>query len=377
MTMGALLASEEGAFPELRRGSVVAGTVVRIDADEVLVDIGLKSEGIIPNRELGNPAADLGHPLQVGDRILAYVLQPETPEGHAVLSYRRAGTERLWHRVTELLQSGEVLEAPVVDRNRGGLVVEVAGLRGFVPISQLESLHRTGEAEEDLQELDRQLQALVGTRIQVKVIEVDRRRSRLILSERLALRDQRSHRRDVLLQELEPGQVRRGRVSNLASFGAFIDLGGVDGLVHVSELSWGRVRHPSELLTPGQEVEVYVLAVDPETRKIALSLKRTQPDPWEAIEQRYEVGQLLSGEVVKHTSFGVFVRVEEGVEGLVHNTEIGPADRQRLQEGQVLPFRVINIDQGRRRLRLTPAFEEREALDQQRQEASGPSQEPA
>lgn len=361
MTMAELLEAEEEHAAPLRRGAAVEGTVVRIDPEEVLVDVGLKSEGLIPARELGNPEAELGRPLQVGDRIVVVVLQPETPEGQVILSYRRAGIERLWRLAQDSLESSQVVEAPVVDANRGGAIVEIGPpphLRGFIPVSQLTSLRRPHAGEEDAEAVEQQLRELVGQRLQVKVIEVDRRRNRLIASERLAERELRVQRRETLLQEIQPGEIRHGRVSNLASFGAFVDLGGADGLVHVSELSWGRVNHPSEVVEQGQEIDVYVLSVDRERGKIGLSLKRVQPDPWETIEQRYEPGELVYGTIVRQAPFGVFVQIEDGVEGLAHSSEIPPEVRRHLKEGLRSPFRILSIDVDRRRLRLTPAPDE-------------------
>ncbi|MBI3970349.1 MAG: S1 RNA-binding domain-containing protein [Chloroflexi bacterium] len=354
MSMEELLESEEAVVREVRRGAVVEGTVVSINQDSVLVDIGLKSEGAISTRELPAIEEDLGRPPEVGDKLLVYVVAPETADGNALLSYRRASTERFWRRAQEQVQTGEVVEAKVVDVNRGGVVVDF-GMRAFVPISQLVSIQRAGDTEEDQEQLMEQLRSLVGQTLKLKVIEADRRRNRLILSERQASRELRSQRRETLLQELEPGQIRRGRVSNIASFGAFVDLGGADGLVHISELAWTRVKHPSEVVKPGQEVEVFVISVDPETKKIALSLRRAQEDPWMRIEERHPLGAAVAGEVIKQAQFGVFVRLDDGIEGLVHNSEIAPQDRRELQEGRRLPFRVISIDVDRRRLRLAPA----------------------
>jgi small subunit ribosomal protein S1 len=359
--MQELLEAEEGAVREVRRGTAVEGTVVRIDQDEVLVDIGLKSEGVIPGREMSDIVEELGRRPHVGDQLLVYVVTTETPEGHALLSFRRAANERFWRRAQQQVQSGEVVEAKVLEVNRGGVVVDY-GTRAFVPISQLVSVQRVGETDEEQEQVAQQLRGLVGQTLKLKVIEADRRRNRLILSERQANRELRSQRRDTLLQELEPNQLRRGRVSNIASFGAFVDLGGADGLVHISELSWSRVKHPSEVVKPGQEVDVFVISVDRETKKIALSLRRAQEDPWLTIQERYPLGSLVRGAVVKQAQFGVFVRVEDGVEGLVHNSEIAPADRRLLQEGRTLPFRVLSIDLDRRRLRLSP---EPDALPEQ------------
>jgi small subunit ribosomal protein S1 len=352
-SMSELLAEPDATMRTLRRGDFVEGTVVQVTPNEVLVDIGMKSEGIIPLRELQTPEGI--EELHVGDRIIAYVLQPEDQEGHAILSLRRAGQERAWRRLEEIARRGEVIEAKVIDYNKGGVVVDV-GLRGFVPLSQIVSLRRTSETE-TTEELAARLKELVGRTLSLKVVEIDRKRNRLILSERNALRDLRARQREELFEELEPGQIRRGRVSNLASFGAFVDLGGVDGLIHVSELSWSRVNHPSEVVQVGDEVDVYVMSVDRETKKIALSLKRARPDPWSTIDQRYEVGQELVGTVTQIKPFGVFVRLEDGIEGLVHTTELEGVSKNALREGQLLRVRVLSIDPERRRLSLALADE--------------------
>jgi small subunit ribosomal protein S1 len=354
LSMQQLLEAEDAAVRDVKRGSVVEGTIVHVDPDEVLVDVGLKSEGVIPGREVSFMEQELGRRPRAGDKALVYVLATETAEGHPLLSYRRAETERFWRRAQDQVQSGEVVEARVLEVNRGGVVVDF-GNRAFVPISQLVSVQRVGETEEEQEQLVEQLRGLVGQKLRLKVIEADRKRNRLILSERQANREMRSQRRDTLIQELEPGQIRRGRVSNIASFGVFVDLGGADGLVHISELSWSRVKHPSEVVKPGQEVDVFVIAVDRDTKKIQLSLRRAQEDPWLTIDDRYPLNTIIRGEVIKQAQFGVFVKVEDGVEGLVHNSEIAPSDRRLLQEGNSLPFRVISIDLDRRRLRLSPA----------------------
>jgi len=354
MSMQELLAAEDATVRDVKRGSVVEGSIVHVDPDEILVDVGLKSEGVVPGREIADIEQELGRRPRVGDKVLVYVLATESTEGNPVLSFRRAGSERFWRRAQEQVQTGEVVEARVLEVNRGGVVVDF-GNRAFVPISQLVSVQRVGETEEEQEQMVEQLKGLVGQRLKLKVIEADRKRNRLILSERQANRELRSQRRDTLLHELEAGQVRRGRVSNIASFGVFVDLGGADGLVHISELSWSRVKHPSEVVKPGQEVDVFVIGIDRDTKKIQLSLRRAQEDPWLTIEDRYPLNSLVEGEVIKQAQFGVFVKIEDGVEGLVHNSEIAPSDRRLLQEGRVLPFRVISVDLDRRRLRLSPA----------------------
>jgi small subunit ribosomal protein S1 len=340
----------------IKRGDVVEGEIVRIDQDEILVDIGLKSEGVLSTREL--PASGYGsfEELHVNDKVLVYVLQPETSEGHAVLSLKRASIERQWRIAEEQYKSGELLKARVIDYNKGGLIVDVSGIRGFVPISQILNLKREEVAAGgENQETAAKLQSMKDKELQLKIIEINRARNRLILSERLAVQEWRQRRREELLDELKPGEVRRGVVSNLANFGAFIDLGGADGLVHISQLAWSRVNHPSEVLHVGQEVEVQVLSVDKDKKKIALSIKRAEVDPWTTVDQRYAVGQLVTGTVTKIAPFGAFARIEDGVEGLIHLSELpaGTDPKSVLYEGAQLQLRVLRIDAERRRLGLS------------------------
>jgi len=340
----------------IKRGDVVEGEIVRIDQDEILVDIGLKSEGVLSTREL--PASGYGsfEELHVNDKVLVYVLQPETSEGHAVLSLKRASIERQWRIAEDQYKSGELLKARVIDFNKGGLIVDVSGIRGFVPISQILNLKREEVAAGgENQETAAKLQSMKDKELQLKIIEINRARNRLILSERLAVQEWRQRRREELLDELKPGEVRRGVVSNLANFGAFIDLGGADGLVHISQLAWSRVNHPSEVLHIGQEVEVQVLSVDKDKKKIALSIKRAEVDPWTTVDQRYTVGQLVTGTVTKIAPFGAFARIEDGVEGLIHLSELpaGTDPKSVLFEGAQLELRVLRIDAERRRLGLS------------------------
>src|SRR5690348_6141003 len=348
----------ESASPiNIKRGDVVEGVIVRIDQDEILVDIGLKSEGVLSTKEL--PASGYGsfNELHLNDRVLVYVIQPETPEGHAVLSLKRANTERQWRIAEEQYKNEELLKAKVIDFNKGGLIVDVNGIRGFVPISQILNLKREEVASGgESQETAAKLQSMKDKELQLKIIEINRARNRLILSERLAAQEWRQKRREELLDELKPGEVRHGVVSNLANFGAFVDLGGADGLVHISQLAWSRVNHPSEVLKVGQEVEVQVLSVDKEKKKIALSIKRAEVDPWTTVESRYTVGQLVKGTITKIAPFGAFARIEDGVEGLIHLSEMptGTQDpKTALQEGQEVTVRIVRIEPDRRRLGLS------------------------
>src|SRR5256886_3517002 len=353
--MAALLAQSSSPI-SIKRGDVVEGVIVRIDQDEILVDIGLKSEGVLSTKEL--PATGYGsfNELHMNDKVLVYVIQPETQDGHALLSLKRANAERQWRIAEEQYKNGELLKARVIDYNKGGLIVDVAGIRGFVPISRILNLKREEVASggENL-ETAAKLQSMKDKELQLKIIEINRARNRLILSERLAVQEWRQRRREELLDELKPGAVRKGIVSNLANFRAFVDLGGADGLVHISQLAWSRVNHPSEVLHVGQEVEVQVLSVDKEKKKIALSIKRAEVDPWTTVEQRYTPGQVVTGVITKIAPFGAFARIEDGIEGLIHLSELTPGVdlKQILHEGTPLQLRILRIDPERRRLGLS------------------------
>jgi small subunit ribosomal protein S1 len=353
--MAALL--EQSVSPiNIKRGDVVEGVIVRIDQDEILVDIGLKSEGVLSTKEL--PASGYGSfgELHIDDKVLVYVIQPETQDGHALLSLKRANAERQWRIAEEQYKNGELLKARVIDYNKGGLIVDVAGIRGFVPISQILNLKREEVASGgENQETAAKLQSMKDKELQLKIIEINRARNRLILSERLAVQEWRQRRREELLDELKPGEVRQGVVSNLANFGAFVDLGGADGLVHISQLAWSRVNHPSEVLHVGQNVEVQVLSVDKDKKKIALSIKRAEVDPWTTVEQRYTPGQVVTGVITKIAPFGAFARIEDGIEGLIHLSELTPGmdPKQTLHEGVPLQLRILRIDAERRRLGLS------------------------
>src|SRR2546430_3963804 len=353
--MAALLAQSSSPI-SIKRGDVVEGVIVRIDQDEILVDIGLKSEGVLSTKEL--PATGYGsfNELHINDKVLVYVIQPETQDGHALLSLKRANAERQWRIAEEQYKNNELLKAKVIDFNKGGLIVDVAGIRGFVPISQILNLKREEVASGgENQETAAKLQGMKEKELQLKIIEINRSRNRLIRSERLAAQDWRQRRRDELLNELKAGEVRHGVVSNLANFGAYVDLGGADGLVHISQLAWSRVNHPIEVLKVGQEVEVQVLSVDKEKKKIALSIKRAEVDPWTTVEQRYKVGQVVTGTITKIAPFGAFARIEDGIEGLIHLSELTPGmdPKANLHEGQQLQLRILRIDADRRRLGLS------------------------
>jgi len=371
--MGALLAASDNPIT-IKRGDVVEGVIVRIDQDEILVDIGLKSEGVLSTRELPSSGYGSFNELHLNDKVLVYVSQPETAEKPAVLSLKRAHTERQWRIAEEQYKNGELLKARVIDYNKGGLIVDVSGIRGFVPISQILNLKREEVASGgESQETAAKLQSMKDKELQLKIIEINRARNRLILSERLAVQEWRQRRREELLDELKPGEVRRGVVSNLANFGAFVDLGGADGLVHISQLAWSRVNHPSEVLHVGQEVEVQVLSVDKDKKKIALSIKRAEVDPWTTVEQRYTPGQVVTGTITKIAPFGAFARIEDGIEGLIHLSELTPGmdPKTSLHEGVQLQLRILRIDADRRRLGLS--LRQADELDVKETPAEGPS----
>lgn len=324
-----------------------------VGPDRVVLDLGLKRDGIVSAADLQRLGQETIASIQVGDKVPAFILKPENRDGNIPVSLYRARREQDWLEVQELLASGEVWEGEVTGYNRGGLVVPFGKLRGFVPASQIDRFPRRLESEEK----QRRLAALIGQRLPLKVIEVDRRRRRLILSERAGRRAWRRKQRQRLLNELCEGDVVRGTVSALRSFGAFVDLGGADGLAHISELSWGRIRHPREVVQVGDEVDVYVLRLDHERNRIGLSLKRLQPDPWTLVDEKYEVGQLVEGVVTNVVQFGAFIKIEPGLEGLLHVSEfadIAPRDpRDLIKRGDCLLVRIIRIQSWRRRIGLS------------------------
>jgi small subunit ribosomal protein S1 len=339
-------------YKSLKYGDVMDGVIMHLDREEILVDIGSKSEGIVPSREYSSLSTEERHALAVGDTILVFVVQPENPEGHAVVSIDRARQEKSWRRLQELHEANEVIEAEVTNYNKGGLLVNLDGVRGFVPASQVTEIRGGDEASKQAD-----MARLIGSSLPLKVIEINRHRNRLILSERQAVQERRDVMKERLIDELSEGEVRKGRVSSICDFGAFVDIGGADGLVHLSELSWSRVRHPSEVLRVGQEVDVYVLGINAQEKKIALSIKRTQAEPWSRVAAAYEVGQLVRGTVTQLANFGAFARIEDGIEGLIHVSELVDDrvshPKQVVSEGDDLLLRIIRIDPQRRRMGLS------------------------
>ena len=357
--MEELLAEQDSDIKSFKHGDVVEGTVVRIDKDEILVDIGAKSEGVVSNRELYGRNAESQPALAIGDTVLVYVLQPESQEGHVVLSLRRAGLERKWRSMQEQFESGVIIEAPVIDHNKGGLIVD-CGIRGFVPISQIVDFPRRPQNDQPrdaAQEIAEKLQPFVGRKLRLKILEVNRKANRLILSEKVALYEERREKRDELFSSLQVGQKVTGTVRSIAPFGVFVDLGGIDGLVHKSELSWNKVNNPESGYQVGDEVEAEVIDINHERGRISLSIRRLQPDPWHSTVADFKVGDVIDGTVTKLVNFGAFVRVRDGLEGLIHISELShqrvahPGDV--VHEGQTLKLKIISLDSERHRLGLS------------------------
>ena len=340
-----LLAAIDATIKHFNDGDIVEGIIVKVDRDEVLLDIGYKTEGVIPSRELSiKHDVDPSEVVSVGDAIEALVLQKEDKEGRLILSKKRAQYERAWGTIEKIKEEDGVVTGTVIEVVKGGLILDI-GLRGFLPASLVE-MRRV-----------RDLQPYVGKEIEAKIIELDKNRNNVVLSRRAWLEQTQSEVRTTFLKELTKGQVRSGVVSSIVNFGAFVDLGGVDGLVHVSELSWKHIDHPSEVVEVGQEVTVEVLDVDMERERVSLSLKATQEDPWQHFARTHAIGQVVPGKVTKLVPFGAFVRVDDGIEGLVHISEL--AERHVELPEQVVNVaddifvKVIDIDLERRRISLS------------------------
>jgi small subunit ribosomal protein S1 len=350
--MSALM-DEALTFRRLQPGDIVDGEIVSVTPTEVLVDVGAKSEGLVPSKELERLGREGLESLKVGQTIPVYVVRAEDRDGNLILSIRRAEEEGDWRQAQTLYEQGEALESQVAGFNKGGLIVRLGKLRGFVPASQLLGDHRGSDAQQPEQRWAR----LVGTSIHVRIIELNRKRKRLILSERAAQRQVRDAQKSDLLENLRAGEVRHGVVSSLADFGAFVNLGGADGLIHLSELSWNRAAKPRDVLKVGQEVDVYVLSVDREKKRIALSLKRLEPEPWATAESRYHIGQLVEGTITRLANFGAFALVNDELEGLIHISELSDSrinhPQEVVHEGEKHVMRVIRIDPKRRRMGLS------------------------
>lgn len=353
-SMESLLESESINVDLPQVGEIRKGMIASIGANQILVSIGAKSEGVIAGREIEQLTEEERTALQVGQEVDVYVIHPEDANGNVVLSFKRAQEQLSWGSVEKMISDETVVDSKVIGFNKGGLIVPVGGLRGFVPASQISALRRslaTGETPEQ------RWQKMVGDPISVRIIEVDRERRRLILSERATSNESRQSIKDRVINELEEGKVYTGRVTSLADFGAFVNINGADGLVHLSELSWDRVQHPKEMLEVGQEVKVKVINIDREKRRIGLSLRALQDDPWASRVEKFSVGQLVEGVITRLTKFGAFARLEGDIEGLIHISEISDHriehPREALKEGDVKTLRIIRIEPGQHRIGLS------------------------
>jgi small subunit ribosomal protein S1 len=342
---GELVPDYESTFPEINEGEVVHGTVVRVDKDEVLVDIGYKSEGVIPVAELSirrsvNPADEVA----LGDEIDALVLTKEDADGRLILSKKRARFELAWKNIERAAESGDPVDGRVIEVVKGGLILDL-GVRGFLPAS-LVDIRRVQDLDEFL-----------GQELRCKVIELNRSRNNVVLSRRAVLEEERKEQRQQILDKLQPGAVVEGQISNIVDFGAFVDLDGMDGLIHISELSWSHVNHPAEVLEIGQTVQVKVLDIDRDRQRISLGLKQTQNDPWQQVLDKYKEGDVVEGRVTKVVTFGAFVEILPGVEGLVHISELAAHHvenpREVVAQGQAVNVKIIEVDGERRRLSLS------------------------
>jgi small subunit ribosomal protein S1 len=342
---GQIVPNYDATLVPFDEGDVVTGRVVRIDKDEVLVDIGYKSEGVIPSNELSiRKSANPLDEVEMGEEVDALVLTKEDQDGRLILSKKRARFEKAWRRIEAAAESGEPVEGTVIEVVKGGLIIDL-GVRGFLPAS-LVDIRRVQNLEEFL-----------GQTIECKVIELNRSRNNVVLSRRAVLEEERKEVRQQILDRLQPGQIVEGAISNIVDFGAFVDLDGIDGLIHISELSWSHVNHPSEILSIGDVVPVKVLDIDRERQRISLGLKQTQEDPWQRVIDTYSLGDELEGRVTKVVSFGAFVEIMDGVEGLVHISELAQHHvenpREVVNQGDVIRIKILEIDSDRRRLSLS------------------------
>ncbi len=342
---GQIVPNYDATLVVFDEGDVVSGEVVRIDKDEVLVDIGYKSEGVIPQNELSiRKSVDASAEVELGEEVDALVLTKEDQDGRLILSRKRARFEKAWRRIEAAAESGEPVEGMVIEVVKGGLIIDL-GVRGFLPAS-LVDIRRVQNLDE-----------YMGQKIDCKVIELNRSRNNVVLSRRAVLEEERKEVRQQILDRLQPGQVVEGAISNIVDFGAFVDLDGIDGLIHISELSWSHVNHPSEILSIGDVVPVKVLDIDRDRQRISLGLKQTQEDPWQRVVDTYDVGDELTGRVTKVVSFGAFVEIVDGVEGLVHISELAQHHvenpREVVNQGDEIRVKVLEIDSERRRLSLS------------------------
>src|SRR5579871_3747429 len=366
---GEIVPNYDATMHPFQEGEVVTGHVVRIDHDEVLVDIGYKSEGVIPANELSiRKSVDPHDEVSLGEEVDALVLTKEDQDGRLIMSKKRARFEKAWRRIEAAAESGEPVEGTVIEVVKGGLIIDL-GVRGFLPAS-LVDIRRVPNLDE-----------YMGTQIECKVIELNRSRNNVVLSRRAVLEEERKEVRQQILDRLQPGLVVEGQISNIVDFGAFVDLDGIDGLIHISELSWSHVNHPSEVLSIGDTVKVKVLDIDRDRQRISLGLKQTQEDPWQRIVDTYNVGDELAGKVTKVVTFGAFVEILDGVEGLVHISELAPhhveSPREIVHPGDEIRVKILEIDSERRRLSLSAKRVEDQILPVSRPAGAEAYEEPA
>jgi small subunit ribosomal protein S1 len=360
---GNIVPNYDATFPGFGEGDVITGTVVRIDPDEVWVDVGYKSEGVIPQQELSiRRNADPYDEVELGEEVEVLVMIKEDDEGRLKVSRKQARYERAWKRIEAAQETGEPVEGTVIEVVKGGLIIDL-GVRGFLPAS-LVDIRRVPNLDEYLH-----------TIIECKVIELNRQRNNVVLSRRAVLEEERKEQRQAILDVLQPGVVVEGQISNIVDFGAFVDLNGIDGLIHISELSWTHVNHPTEVVSIGDTVQVKVLDIDRDRQRISLGLKQTQEDPWQRVVDTYNVGDELEGTVTKVVTFGAFVEIMEGVEGLVHISELAAhhveSPREVVHPGDDVKVKILEIDDDRRRLSLSVKRVEGQVLP--RREASADS----
>jgi small subunit ribosomal protein S1 len=352
--MASLLEKEGLGLDFPQAGEIRTGVVASISSNQILVSVGTKSEGIITGRELEAIPADELAALKVNQEIHVYVLNPEDNNGNLVLSYTRAREEVSWLQIEGMLGQKDAYHSKIIGYNKGGLIVPVEGLRGFVPASQISLSRRAGMSGETPES---RWSRMVGEDIDVCVIEVDRERRRLILSERAASTETRETLKERVIEDLKEGEVRNGRVTSLAEFGAFVNINGADGLVHLSEISWDRINHPSEVLKVGQDVKVKVISIDRDKKRIGLSIRQLQDDPWTQRTTRFQIGQLVEATITRLTKFGAFARLEKDLEGLIHISEISEKriehPKEVLKEGDTVTLRIIKIDPANHRIGLS------------------------
>ncbi len=350
MSMAELLDQQSFEMQPVKKGTIIKGTIVSISPNEILVDVGYKYEGIVKSKDLERVDPEYLETLNVGDEIPIYVIHLADEDGYVILSLNKAAIERDWDKAQKFYEAGESFESEVVSTNKGGLIANFGAVRGFIPGSQLDNARMGGDR-------GKQWSNFIGKKLHLKIIEVDRRRNRLILSEKAAVQELRKKQKAERLAELTEGEVLQGRITSLADFGAFVDLNGTEGLVHLSELSWAQVSHPRNVLKVGEKVDVYILNIDYDRQRVGLSLKRLQPEPWSTVLDHYQPGQIVTATVTKLTNFGAFARIDNTIEGLIHISEL--ADRQIghprevVKENEEVQVRIISIEPEKRRMGLS------------------------